>query len=216
MSSRAVLTLASLATASALRHDGALSHVIRTAMVAECLAGLVGLDAAEQQRIRLATPVHDVGKLAIDDAILLKPGRLESHERTAMERHAGHGADILAGSNDTLLQFAAAIARGHHERFDGSGYPHGLAGADIPLAVRVVSVSDAFDAMTEARCYSTGMPEDVACQRLEAACHTHFDPQVVAAFLHGYAQIRQVRRDADRLLRSGTERDVIAHFYALN
>ena len=215
MSRRAILTLASLATASALRNDGAIGHVIRTALVAECLAELVGMDAREQATIRLVTPVHDIGKLAIADAVLLKPGRLDSHERAAMERHSEIGADFLAGSADGLLQFDSQIARSHHEHFDGTGYPLGLSGEDLPLAVRVVAVADTFDAMTEDRCYHPGMADDSACEVLAAGRNTHFDPNVVSAFLAGFTKIRAARQKAAQLLASGAEQDVVAAFYAL-
>ncbi len=215
MSSNAVLTLASLATASAVRYDGAVSHVIRTALVAECLAGLAGLGPHEQEKIRLATPVHDVGKLAIADSVLLKPGRLTPQERTEMERHSSIGADILAGSSDELLQFAALMARCHHERYDGMGYPQGLAGGELPLAVRVVAIADAFDAMTEDRCYHRGMTEVAACGILEQGSGRHFDADLVAVFVDGFARVRSARQYADQVLRSGAPADVVGRFYGL-
>ncbi|WP_316150597.1 HD-GYP domain-containing protein [Cupriavidus sp. BIC8F] len=162
MSYRAVVTLASLAVASCTRYPAAAGHLIRTSCIASCLADLMGLDIREQQRIRIATPVHDLGKMAVPDYVLLKPGKLDQAERRIMERHSSIGADLLAGSSDELLQFASQIARHHHERFDGSGYPDRLAGPDVPLAARIVAVADAFDAMTEVRCYRPRMSDNEA------------------------------------------------------
>ncbi|PLQ00316.1 HD-GYP domain-containing protein [Cupriavidus pauculus] len=215
MSSNAVLTLASLATASAVRYDGAVSHVIRTALVAECLAALAGLGSHEQEKIRLATPVHDVGKLAVPDSVLLKPGRLDVQERVEIERHSSIGADILSGSTDELLQFAALMARCHHERYDGMGYPQGLAGDELPLAVRVVSIADAFDAMTEDRCYRPGMTEEAACAVLEHGIGTHFDGDLVSIFIDGFSRIQSARRSADQALRCGPPAEVVSRFYGL-
>ncbi len=216
MNHHAVVTLASLTLAGCLRYPHASGHLVRTAAIAACLADLVGLDAADCERIRLATPVHDVGKLAIPDAVLLKPGKLLAEERQVMERHAEIGANILAGSSNALLRLASQLAHHHHERFDGTGYPCRLAGREIPLAARIVAVADAFDAMTEARCYRPGMTDDDALSIVSAGSGTHFDPDVTRIFLASIPQILHSRRSAEALIAAGSEMAVVARFYGLN
>lgn len=212
----AVVTLASLTLAGCLRYPHASGHLVRTATIAACLADLVGLDAAHCERIRLATPVHDVGKLAIPDAVLLKPGKLLPEERQVIERHAEIGANILAGSAHALIRLASQVAHHHHERFDGTGYPCGLAGNEIPLAARIVAVADAFDAMTESRCYRPGMTDDDALSIISAGSGTHFDPDVARVFLANVPVILRSRRSAQELLSAGSEMAVVARFYGLN
>ncbi|MGO4153016.1 HD-GYP domain-containing protein [Cupriavidus sp. YAF13] len=212
----AVMTLASLTLAGCLRYPHASGHLVRTATIAACLADLLGLDAAHCERIRLVTPAHDVGKLAIPDAILLKPGKLLPEERQVIERHAEIGANILAGSADALMRLAAQVAHHHHERFDGTGYPRGLAGKEIPLAARIVALADAFDAMTESRCYRPGMSDDDALSIVSAGSGTHFDPGVASVFLANIPQILQSRQSAQALLDAGPELAVVARFYGLN
>jgi len=212
---QAIVTLASLTLAGCARYPGASGHLIRTAQIAACLAELMALDTAEQVRIRLATPVHDLGKLAIPDHVLLKPGKLEPEEWRIMEQHTEIGAQALASSPDELLQYAAVIARHHHERFDGSGYPARLAGHAIPLGARVVAVADAFDAMTESRCYRPRMTEDDACSIIAGGSGTHFDPDAVSAFLDGFTQIRRARAAADALVDLDSDTEAVAAFYRL-
>ncbi len=175
----------------------------------------MGLDVVDQEYIRLATPVHDLGKLAIPDHVLLKPGKLDPEERRIMERHSGIGAELLTGSLHELHQYASVIARHHHEHFDGSGYPDCLAGQSIPLPARVVAVADAFDAMTEARCYRASMTEMAAKAIISAGSGTHFDPAAVHAFLEGFSSIMRARRAANEILSLGSEAAVVAQFYGL-
>lgn len=175
----------------------------------------MGLDGTEQEHIRLATPVHDIGKLAIPDDVLLKPGKLDQEERRIMERHSSIGADLLAGSSDELMQFAAQVARYHHERFDGSGYPSGLSGESIPLAARIVAVADAFDAMTEPRCYRPRMTDDDALSIISAGSGRHFDPFVVKTFLSGFSMVSRARLGANEQVSLGNDVAVVAKFYGL-
>lgn len=211
---RANLVLASLTVAGGLRYPTALGHLIRTACIASYLAGVMELDDDAQQCIYLAAPVHDVGKLGIPDDVLLKPASLTQDEYRIMQRHSDIGADLLAGSTDTLLQLAARVARHHHEHFDGSGYPAGLAGEDIPLAARIVAVADAFDAMMEARVYRTGMKEDDALGTLADGCGTDFDPGAVDLFLRRVSGVRRVREAADALVSRYGDVSAVTRFYA--
>jgi len=136
-----------------------------------------------------AAPMHDIGKVGIPDHILLKPGRLDADEMACMRTHAQNGADILAGSNSPVLQAGAAIALHHHEKYDGSGYPAGLAGNAISLYGRIVAVADVFDALTSARPYKAAWDTDRAFAMLEAGAGTHFDPACVRAFLAQRADV---------------------------
>lgn len=142
--SRPHIILASLTLAGGSRYPSALGHLVRTAAVAAYLANVLELDDAEQRHIYLVAPVHDIGKLGIPDDVLLKPAALTDAEHEIMQRHSNIGADLLAGTADPILQLAASVARHHHEHFDGSGYPAGLAGktsrlprASWPLPMRL-------------------------------------------------------------------------------
>ena len=143
---------------------------------------MLGLDAGEVDLIRQAAPLHDIGKLGVPDAILLKPGPLDAAERARMQTHADIGRRILGGSLSPVLRLAEEIAHTHHERWDGAGYPRGLAGDAIPLVGRIVAVADVFDALTHARPYKPAWPADRAFAELCAQAGRQFDPGVVNAF----------------------------------
>jgi putative two-component system response regulator len=147
------------------------------------LAQAHGLPPAEVTVIRRAAPLHDVGKIGIPDGILLKPGRLSADEYEIMKTHTTIGAQILSGGRFPLLQVAENIALTHHERWDGGGYPQGLRGESIPLPGRIVSVADAFDAMTRARPYKEAWPVARALAELQQCAGTQFDPKIIDAFL---------------------------------
>jgi putative two-component system response regulator len=140
--------------------------------------------------LRHAAPLHDVGKLAIPDCILLKPGRLTPEEFDVMKTHAELGARLLSSGSSRVLQTAAVIAATHHERWDGAGYPKGLAGDAIPLVGRIVAVADVFDALTHDRPYKQAWPIERACAEIERSAGGQFDPRVVVAF-------RALRTDLD-------------------
>jgi len=127
--------------------------------------------------------MHDIGKIAIPDSILLKPGPLSGPERITMETHAEIGRQILYGSESPLLQLAESIAWTHHEKFDGSGYPRRLSGDHIPIEGRVASVADVFDALTRDRPYREAMPLDEATAVMAEGRESHFDPDVLDAFM---------------------------------
>jgi hypothetical protein len=141
------------------------------------------LPVAEQELLLEASPMHDIGKVGTPDHILLKPGRLTSEEFEIMKQHATIGYEILRDSASPLLQCAAALALAHHEKFDGSGYPLGLAGEAIPLHGRIVAVADVFDALTSERPYKKAWALDDALKFLKANAGSHFDPACVAAFV---------------------------------
>ena len=159
------------------------AHVERIGIMCGRLALAAGLPAEHAERIGRAAILHDVGKIAVPDAVLQKPGRFTSEERAVMQRHARAGAEMLAGSPSPLLQEAETIARTHHERWDGMGYPAGLAGEAIPVAGRICAVCDVFDALVSKRVYKDAMSLGEALGILAADRGSHFDPDLVDRFL---------------------------------
>ena len=144
--------------------------------------------------------MHDIGKVGIADDILLKPGRLTAEEFEIMKRHSMIGYDILKGSRSKTLQSGAEIALSHHEKFDGTGYPKGLAGHDIPIFSRIVAVADVFDALTSVRPYKKAWPLEDVKRHLQAEAGTHLDPACVAAFFEQWDAVLEIRQryvDAD-------------------
>jgi putative two-component system response regulator len=171
-----------LALAAEYRDDDTHQHAQRIGHTTTLLAAGLGLPAGTVERIRLAAPLHDIGKIAIPDAILLKPGKLTVEEFETIKTHTLIGARILGGSRSQLLRAAAEIALSHHERWDGGGYPSGLAGDAIPLAGRMVAVADVFDALVHHRPYKHPWPVDEATAEVLSQSGRHFDPAVVEAF----------------------------------
>lgn len=158
-------------------------HIIRMSQVSALLAGSMGWSDDQCQLMLYASPMHDIGKIGIRDNILLKQGRLTVAEFSIMKNHASIGADMLAGDDSELLQLAHVIALTHHEKWNGSGYPAGLAGEAIPLAGRIVAVADVFDALTSSRPYKKAWPIDEAVTFIRENSGQHFDPEVVAHFM---------------------------------
>jgi diguanylate cyclase (GGDEF)-like protein len=183
-----------LSYAAEFRDATTASHIERMARFCFLLAHRLGLDEERCELIRMASPLHDVGKIGIPDRVLLKPGALTLEERKEVERHAEIGHAILAGSGSPLLELAASIALTHHERFDGSGYPRGLRGEQIPLEGRIASVADVFDALTSDRPYRVAFPPDVAVAMLRQGRGTQFDPLVLDLFLESLDELLEIRR----------------------
>jgi len=156
-------------------------HCARLADYAGTLGQRLGLSDKKIEQMRLGAALHDIGKISVPDAILLKPGRLTEDEFAIIQRHCRTGVEICA--RISLGDEVLSIVSGHHERFDGTGYPEGLAGDDIPLGARIVAVVDAYDAMTTDRPYRTGMPHQQAADILRAGAGTQWDPRLVDAFL---------------------------------
>ena len=183
--------LARLAAAAEFRDDDTGQHTRRVGELSVTIAEHLGLPDSEIELLRLAAPLHDLGKIAIPDAILGKPGKLTVEEFNQMKTHTTIGAQMLAGSAFALLEMAEQVAQTHHEKWDGSGYPSGLAGESIPIVGRIVAVADVFDALTHSRPYKPawGIPDAIAEMTSQAG--RHFDPQVLEAFLsvHAVAQL---------------------------
>jgi putative two-component system response regulator len=167
-------------------------HVGRVSGYVVLIAEALGLDRERCRHLALASTMHDVGKIGVSDAILLKPGSLTAEERTEMEEHAARGARILESSSSDLVRLAAEIAGSHHERWDGTGYPRRLKGEAIPLSGRIVAVADVFDALTSERPYKKAWPLPEARAHLAANAGSHFDPACVEAFLSRWSDVERL------------------------
>jgi putative two-component system response regulator len=172
-----------LALAGEFRDDQTQEHTQRVGATSAWLASLLGLPPADVDLLRQAAPLHDIGKVGVPDAVLLKPGPLDEAEFAVMREHTEIGRRILAGSASPVLRMAEEVAWTHHERWDGGGYPRGLAGWAIPWPGRIVAVADVFDALTHERPYKAAWSRDEALAHLRAGSGTQFCPDVVRAFL---------------------------------
>jgi putative two-component system response regulator len=169
------------------------THIVRVAWYARVISRELGLSEAEQELMFRAAPMHDVGKIGVPDYILLKPGGLDEAEFEIMKQHTIIGHRILGGSSSELLRVAAEVALTHHERWDGTGYPERRRGNEIPIGGRIVAVADSYDALTSKRPYKSGWPAELAWQFLAANAGTRFDPDCVAAFQRGRADVDAAR-----------------------
>ncbi|NDU85541.1 MAG: HD domain-containing protein, partial [Ferrovum sp.] len=181
-----------LSRAAEFRDPETGSHILRMAHYSRHIARNLGLTEAVQKRLFEAAPMHDIGKLGVPDVILLKPGRLRPEEFEIMKMHAIHGYDILKNSASDVLQAGAEIALTHHEKFDGSGYPRGLSGTEIPLFGRIVAVADVFDALTTKRPYKEAWPMEKATGFIIENSGKHFDPACVNAFFKSWDKVLDI------------------------
>ena len=170
------------------------NHIKRTAYYSKHIAKQLGLSLAEQNLIAQATPMHDIGKVGISDAILLKPSKLTESEYTLMKQHVYIGHKILANSESRLMQVGSIVALQHHEKYDGSGYPQGLEGKCISIYGRIVAVADVFDALTSSRPYKAAWSFDEAINFLKKNSGSHFDPLCVEAFLKDWNNILDIHQ----------------------
>ncbi len=187
-------TVMALVKAAGYRDHETGAHISRVGHYAHLIAQGLHLSAQDQALMLDAAAMHDIGKVGIPDHILLKPGRLDEEEMQIMRQHPRLGHELLKGSSSRLLQAGATIALGHHEKFDGSGYPQGLQGQDIPLFGRIVAVADVFDALTSERPYKKPWPLDDAATYLRDQRGLHFDPQCVDVFLAAWPQVLAIRQ----------------------
>ncbi|MDI1360856.1 HD domain-containing phosphohydrolase [Methylotenera sp.] len=168
-------------------------HIIRMSKMSTLLAKSLGWSDGDCELILHASPMHDIGKIGIPDAILLKPGKFEPNEWEIMKTHVNIGAEILKDGNSDLLILASEIALSHHEKWDGSGYPNGLAGASIPQSGRIVAVADVFDALTSPRPYKKAWSIDASVNYIKENAGVHFDPEVVEHFKKCLPEILKIR-----------------------
>jgi putative two-component system response regulator len=187
-------TVIRLSKAAEYRDPETGAHILRMAHYSELIAMGMGLPSEEQELLLEAAPLHDIGKVGIADNILLKPGRLTPEEFEYMKQHAVFGYEILKGSDSRVLQAGAAIALGHHEKFDGSGYPSGLVGEQIPIFSRIVAVADVFDALTSERPYKKAWSLERASEHIRAGAGSHFDPACVAIFFSKWDGVLEIRQ----------------------
>lgn len=174
------------------RDGGTGAHVSRVAAICKLIAEALGLPSSRCQAIYLAAPLHDIGKIGIPDAILAKAGRLTEKEIAVMREHVAIGVNILDKGRSDLVRTAATITAGHHEKWDGTGYPAGLAGEDIPVEARIVAVADVFDALCSDRPYKPAWPIEEAYAEILAGSGRHFDPACVAAFQARWPEIVEI------------------------
>ena len=186
-------TLLRLGKAGEYRDEETGNHVIRMAKYSRLIAKQLGLDEAECEAIELAAPMHDIGKIGIPDQILLKPGKLTAEEFAIIKQHTHIGYEILRDSPSQYLQMGAVIALGHHEKYNGSGYPQALRGEEIPLVARIVAVADVYDALSSKRCYKTAWPHDEVLNILNEQSGQHFDPHCVQAFISRLEDVHTIQ-----------------------
>lgn len=176
-------TLNRLARAAEYRDDETGDHIARVGAMAGKLALAMGLPHEETEMIRVAAPLHDVGKIGVADSVLLKPGPLTAEEFEGIRAHSIIGAGILSGSRAPVVALASQIALTHHERWDGEGYPQGLRGTQIPIAGRIVAITDVYDALTHARRYKDAWSPERALEEIAKQSARQFDPDIVTTFL---------------------------------
>ena len=169
------------------------NHVKRVAEYSYLLAGLSGLDENEAETLRLASPMHDIGKVAIPDSVLKKPGRLSPDERKVMDTHAEIGFRLLNNSERPILKAAAIVAHEHHEKWDGSGYPRRLAGTDIHIFGRITALADVFDALGSERVYKKAWPMDEVLDFVRKQSGAHFDPTLADLLLNNLDRFLEIR-----------------------
>ena len=187
-------TILRLTRATEHRDKETKNHIIRMGHYARLLAKALGLPEERQELLFLAAPMHDIGKVAVPDRILLKEGKLTADEWEIMKSHARAGHDILKDSDSPLIQLGAEIALSHHEKWDGNGYPAGLLGEAIPLSGRICAISDVFDALLSVRPYKPAWRLPEVIDQLRRGRGAHFDPVLVDAFLDIMIEIQEVRR----------------------
>jgi response regulator RpfG family c-di-GMP phosphodiesterase len=186
-------TINRLSRAAEFRDNETGMHIVRMGRFAQVLGRAAGLGEDEAEVLLLAAPMHDIGKVATPDAILLKPGKLTPDEWTIMKQHTTAGYEILKDSSSKMLQKGAEIALTHHEKWDGSGYPNGTSGDDIPISGRICALTDVFDALTSVRPYKPAWPVEQTIVHIHQSSGTHFDPELVKLFERVMPEINEIR-----------------------
>ncbi len=181
-----------LSVAAEFRDEDTALHIRRMSLYSQIIAQQMGFTDEQCDTILSTSPMHDIGKLGVPDSILLKPGRLTEEEFVEMRKHTIYGAQILKNSNHDIIRKAETIAISHHEKWNGTGYPYGLSGEDIPLEGRIVAIADVFDALSSKRCYKEAFPIEKVTSIIEKDTGTHFDPAVSRAFFDAFDRIMAV------------------------
>jgi two-component system response regulator RpfG len=188
-------TLLRLARAGEFRDEETGYHLIRMSRYSRLIAHALSLGDDEVETVELAAPLHDIGKIGIPDGILLKPAKLDDGEWDVMRRHPVIGHEILKGSASKYVRMGALIALGHHEKYDGSGYPNGLVGDHIPLCARIVAIADVYDALTSVRPYKSAWTSERAFEYVAAQAGRHFDPRLADAFAGMKKAVLQIQNE---------------------
>jgi len=168
------------------------NHIIRMSKMSKIIAAQYGFSEKNQELMLNASPMHDIGKIAIPDVVLMKPGKLDEEEWQIMQTHAIRGSELLVGASSELMLMAEEIARTHHEKWDGSGYPNGLKGDEIPLVGRMCAIADVFDALTSKRPYKKAWSFEEAVEEIQDSSGTHFDPELVKIFMKVKDQFKSI------------------------
>ena len=197
-------TVHRLSIAAELKDDETPRHIERMSRYCALLSVRSGADEEQAELVRVASIMHDVGKIGIPDAILMKPGRLTPEERLTMQAHAEIGYNILAGSKSPLLEVAATVALTHHEWFDGTGYPQGLSGPTIAREGRIAAIADVFDALTSDRVFRRAYPIGKAVEMIKESRGTQFDPELLDVFLDSLDEALGIREEFPEIHRSSS------------
>lgn len=185
-------TVRRLGVAGEFRDNETGAHVLRMSHVCSMLAEKIGLSEDYCELILFASSMHDVGKIGVRDDVLLKQGKLNDEEWAVMKRHPQIGAKIIGDHNSELMTLAREIALNHHEKWNGTGYPRGLQGENIPVSARIAAISDVFDALTSERPYKKAWPVDDAISLIQKESGEHFDPSIVEVFLGNIEEILEI------------------------
>ena len=188
-------TLYRLAVASEYKDNDTAEHINRIGLYAETIARRVGLPEDEIYILKHASAMHDIGKLGIPDRVLLKPGKLNEQERKIIETHPAIGAAILKNPTSDIMKMGRDISLYHHEKWDGTGYPKGLKGEEIPLFARIVSIVDVFDALMSKRCYKEAFDENKSKKIIEEGKGTFFEPKIVDAFEECFEELVKISKE---------------------
>jgi putative two-component system response regulator len=188
-------TIQRLVLAAEYKDEDTADHIVRMSRYCFLLAQNLGLPDEKSRDILYASPMHDVGKIGIPDAILMKPGRLTAEEFESMKAHTTIGARIIGDASAEILKLAEEVALVHHEKWNGKGYPRGLAGTDIPMSGRIAAVADVFDALTSRRPYKDPFPVEKALGIIREERGQHFDPDVVDVFLESFDSILEIKEE---------------------
>lgn len=186
-------TIRRLTIAAEFKDEVTARHIERIGLYSSVLGEALDMSPGHVETVLHAAPLHDVGKLGIPDHVLLKPGKLDDSEWAVMRTHTTLGSEILAGSDSSVIQMGQTIARSHHERWDGTGYPQGLSGTDIPLEARICAVVDFFDALTMDRPYRRALDTEVVLGMMRRESGAHFDPDVLDVFFQHLSKITEIR-----------------------
>jgi HD-GYP domain-containing protein (c-di-GMP phosphodiesterase class II) len=183
-----------LLAASGHRDHETAEHVRRIGLYAEALANELGWDEEKAADLRIAAAMHDIGKIGIPDNILLKPGKLTTEEFAIMKGHPEIGADMLSNTKVPLLNMAAQVSLCHHERWDGTGYPKGLKGEEIPVEARITTIVDVYDALVHKRVYKKASSEQAALTLMKQMVGKHFDPELFTLFMNNLPKMQKIRQ----------------------